>query len=268
MMFDTLLHKYLRLPYRLNVHFDKKAKDPVATIVLLHGLGNSGESWDEVVSQLPPNVRVISIDLLGFGASPSPRWLKYNTVIQARSVAATLIRLNITQKMTIVGHSMGSLVAVELTRRYPLFVKSLVLCSPPFYNEVQRKTLLPDPNAVLKKIYRMMQKHPEDVVDIIPLFSRLNIVGKAFRVTDENVDIYLGALEASIVHQTALRDVKKLQKPIRILHGMFDPVVIKKNLDGIVKTNQNAKLTVVLAGHEMLGAYIPAVVKVIKNLTQ
>ena len=262
-MFETIVHKYLRVPYQLNVHIDKKVKSPTATVLLLHGLGNSGQTWDEVVQRLPDTVRVISIDLLGFGQSPSPRWMKYSTVIQARSVAATLLRMGVTQQLTVVGHSMGSLVAVELAKRYPLFVKSLVLCSPPFYTDMQKKTLLPDPNSVLKKLYKLMQKYPENIVDIIPLFARLNIVGKAFSVTSENIDIYLGALEASIVNQTGYKDVIKLQKPIRMLHGMIDPVVIKKNLDTIVAKNSNAKLTVVLSGHEMLGAYIPAVVKAI-----
>lgn len=264
-MFQTFIHKYLRIPYRLHVHVDKKVKDPIATVLLLHGLGNSASAWDEIVKKLPANIRVISIDLLGFGASPSPRWTKYNTVVQARSVAATLLRMGIAQQLTIVGHSMGSLVAVEVAKRYPLFVKSLVLCSPPFYTDIQKKTLLPDPNSVLKKLYRLIQKYPKNVIEIAPLFARLNIVGKAFKVTEENVDIYLGALEASIVNQTGLKDVKKLQKPIRILHGMIDPVVIKKNLDGIVDANKNAKLTVVISGHEMMGAYIPAAVKAIRQ---
>lgn len=264
-MFETIVHKYLRVPYQLHVHIDKKVKTPTATVLFLHGLGNSGQTWDEVVQKLPDTVRVISIDLLGFGESPSPRWMKYSTVIQARSVAATLLRMGVSQQLTVVGHSMGSLVAVEFAKRYPLFVKSLVLCSPPFYTDIQKKTILPDPNSVLKKLYKLMQKYPENIVDVIPLFARLNIVGKAFSVTSENIDIYLGALEASIVNQTGYKDVIKLQKPIRMLHGMIDPVVIKKNLDTIVAKNSNAKLTVVLSGHEMLGAYIPAVVKAIER---
>lgn len=262
---DAFLHRFLRIPYRLHVHVDKKVKDPAATVLLLHGLGNSGETWDEIVKKLPKNVRVISIDLLGFGQSPSPRWLKYSTNVQARSVAHTLLRMGVTQQLTIVGHSMGSLVAVEVTKRYPLFIKSLVLCSPPFYTDIQKKTLLPDPNTVLKKLYRLMQKHPKNIVDIIPLFARLNIVGKAFKVTGDNIDIYLGALEASIVNQTGFNDIKKLQKPIQLLHGIVDPVVIKKNLDTIVSVNKHAKLSVVLSGHEMMGPYIPAVVKAIER---
>lgn len=265
-MFDTLLHKYLKLPYLLHVDIDRKVAKPVATVLLLHGIGNSSASWDEVVKKLPKNVRVISVDLLGFGKSPSPRWLKYSTTAQAQSIAATLLSMGITQKLIIVGHSMGSLVAVELARRYSPFVESLVLCSPPFYTDVERKTILPDPNVVLKRFYRLIEKYPNNIVDAAPLAAKLNIVGKAFNVTSENVDIYVAALKSSIINQTAMNDVKKLHIPIQMLHGVIDPVVIKQNLDDVVKVNKQAKLSVILAGHELMGAYIPAVVKAVGRL--
>jgi len=266
-MLDTFLHKFLRLPYRLHVYVDNRSKNPRATVVLLHGMGNSGASWDAVVAKLPKDIRIISIDLLGFGKSPSPRWLKYNTTVQAKSVIATLLRLNINQKLVIVGHSMGGLVAVEIAKRYPLFVKSLILCSTPFYNDRQKKELLPDPNKVLRDIYRLMQKYPDNIVDIAPIAAKLNIVGKAFNVTSDNVDIYLAALESSVINQTAFQDVKRLRKPIQLIHGVFDPVVIKKNLDAIVNENPRAKLSIVVTGHEMLGIYVGAVVKAIKDST-
>jgi len=264
-MLDTLIHKYLGVPYRLHARVDKRVPKQVATVLFLHGIGNSSAQWDAVIKKLPDTIRVISIDLLGFGDSPSPRWLKYSTSVQAKAVAATLIRMNITQQLTIVGHSMGSLVAVEVSKRFPLFVKSLVLCSPPFYSDAEQETLLPNPNTVLKNFYRLVRKYPNQFIDAVPLATKLNIVGKAFQVNSSNVDIYLAALEASIINQTSLKDVQGLQKPIRILHGAFDPIVIKNNLDTIVKTNKKAKVSVVLAGHEMFGAYIPAIVRAIKD---
>ena len=55
-----------------------------------------------------------------------------------------------------------------------------------------------------------------------------------------------------------------MKKPVQILHGALDPVVVKKNLDDIVRANGHAKLTVIPAGHELLGTYIPAAVKAIE----
>jgi len=267
-MFDTFIHKYLHVPYRLHVHTDQQAKSSRATVLLLHGMGNSSASWNEVVKKLPSDIRVISIDLLGFGKSPSPRWMKYNISIQARSVIATLLRMNIRQPLIIVGHSMGSLTAVEIARRYPLIVKSLVLCSPPFYNNEEKQSLLPSQGIMLRDFYRFILKNPQRILDAVPLAVKLKIVGDAFDVTDKNVDIYMAALESSIVHQTSMADVQKLKKPITMIYGALDPVVVKKNLQMITKLNTHATLQTIVAGHELMGAYIPAVVKAVEAVAQ
>lgn len=265
-MFDTLIHKYLRVPYRLYVHIDQKAKKPRATILLLHGIGNSGAAWDEIVSKLPDDIRIISVDLLGFGRSPSPRWMKYDVNVQARAVIATLLGMAIRQPLIIVGHSMGALTAVEIAKRYPLIVKSLVLCSPPFYTDNQQRQLLPNPNRALRNVYRLMIDNPATVLAAAPLATRLRVVGKAFNVTSDNIDIYMAALESSIIHQTSFDDAKKIQKPARILHGAFDPVVVKKNLDQVASANDNVTVSVIAAGHELVGSYVPAVVKAINEI--
>jgi pimeloyl-ACP methyl ester carboxylesterase len=264
-MFDTLVHRYLRIPYRLHIHTDQKVKRPRATVLLLHGIGNSGAAWSAVAAKMPNDVRVISVDLLGFGQSPSPRWMKYDIAVQAQSVVTTLLGLGIRQSLIIVGHSMGSLTAIEIAKRYPYLVKSLILCSPPLYDNIETRTLLPRPDKVLRDFYQLVLKNPSAVVNAAPLATKLRVVGEAFDVTTENVDIYLAALESSVIHQTSLDDVIKIKKPVHIIHGALDPVVVKKNLDRVVKMNKNAKLTVIAAGHELLGLYILAVARIIKN---
>ena len=41
-------------------------------VVLLHGLGNNHKSWSYVLEHLGSSVRVIALDLLGFGDAPKP----------------------------------------------------------------------------------------------------------------------------------------------------------------------------------------------------
>src|SRR5690606_13354373 len=99
--------------------------------VFIHGIGGTGGVWKEVIAKLTvENIRIIVVDLIGFGDSPRPEWAMYSTKFQARSLRSTLLRKGILGKVTIVGHSMGSLVAIDMARRYPLSVKQLILCSP------------------------------------------------------------------------------------------------------------------------------------------
>ena len=61
----------------------------------------------------------MSFDMLGFGNSPKPDWKSYDVRDQAASIAATLRQKAITRLDVVIGHSMGSLAAVELAKQHP-----------------------------------------------------------------------------------------------------------------------------------------------------
>lgn len=269
-MWDKFIHKWLRVPYALYTHIDKRPTGRSrATVLFLHGIGNSGEAWRDVIHDLPDDIRVIVIDLLGFGKSPSPPWAIYDAKTQAKSVATTFLRLGVMEPVIIVGHSLGALVAVEAAKRYPFAVRSLILCSPPFYraNEEQQR-FLPRYDSLLKEIYSLAKRHPRKFVAISQLAVRLGLVNKSYDVTHENTPIYMNALTASIINQTTLDDAVKLTIPTRILYGQFDPVVIFSNLRWLAKNNPHVSLKIVLAGHEMFGPYIAAIHKEIEKASE
>ncbi|HEV7952210.1 MAG TPA: alpha/beta fold hydrolase [Candidatus Saccharimonadales bacterium] len=264
-MWDIIIHKWLRVPYTLHVSVNRKVKKPKATVIFIHGIGHSGDVWRDVIAKLPSDIKIINIDLLGFGKSPKPHWPIYSVRLQARAFIATVLGLRINGgPFIIVGHSLGALVAVEIARRYPLLVRSLILCSPPFYKQdLAARKLLPHSDTVLKDIYTAIHKYPGQFLKISALAVKYGLVNKSFNVTEDDVHSYMGALEASIINQTSLQDATKLRKRMRIIHGALDPVVIGKNLKSLVKKNDRATLDVVLAGHEITGLYVPAVIKAI-----
>ncbi len=262
---DTLIHRWLRIPYALHSEVTHNARRPRATVLMIHGIGASGKTWDDVIKRLPSDIRIVTIDLLGFSKSPKPTWAIYNAKTQARSVLATFLQLRINSPVIIVGHSLGSLVAVDIAKRYPLVVRSLILCSPPFYElDDNDKRLLPRSDKVLKYIYKEVKKRPEQFVKISSLAVRYKLIpNKAFELTNDTVGPYMDALEAAIINQSSLDTVRKLTLPIHILHGMIDPVVINRHLEMLNKQHPNVKLTHVPAGHEISGRFIDATVKAI-----
>ena len=268
-MLDTIAHRWLRIPYSLNVHFADRPKNPRATILFIHGIGNTGGAWDEVVAKLPKDVYVVSIDLLGFGSSPSPSWALYDAKTQARSVLATIFKLRVTGPIIIVGHSLGSLVAIEIAKRYPLLVKSLILCSPPLYSSVKKTSLLPSSDALLRKLYASAAKRPDDFLKLAAIAMKYDLINKSFNVTPENVDSYMSALQSMIINQTSLEDAAKLKVPTVVLKGTLDPFVVSKNLKELSKRNRNITLKTVIAGHEVKGLFVGAVVNtVMKSLPE
>ena len=266
----TFFHRYLHIPYTLHVYEFRSPKHPKATFVLIHGIGNTLHSWDEVVAKMPRNVRVIGIDLLGFGKSPQPHWPAYDVKTQARSVGATLVRLKLTQQPIIVGHSLGALVAVELAKRYPFIPNRLVLCGPPFYkindsdnskdsdvyrvngSGVSRFTA----DTALRSLYKTATRHPEQLVHLSPLLVKMGLANKSLSITDANIASYISALETSIINQTSLTDVATLKLPVTIIYGIFDPVVVSKHITQLSKSNDNIVTIRVPYAHEIIGGYV------------
>lgn len=265
-MLDTLIHKWLKIPYTLYVRIQKKPKRTRATVLFIHGIGNSGAAWSDVIAKLPSDIRVITIDLLGFGKSPSPKWAIYSAKTQANSVLATYFKLRLTGPVVIVGHSLGSLVAVEIAKRYPLLVKSLILCSPPFYKPYDENGMrLPNADEVLRNFYRSAQKYPEQFVKLSAIAMKYKLVNRAFNVTEDNVDSYMAALEATIINQTSLQDAQKLRVPTLLIRGSLDPAVIGRNLREIAQANENVTLRTIVASHEVAGLFVPAVVRAVAD---
>jgi pimeloyl-ACP methyl ester carboxylesterase len=267
---DKVLHQWLPIPYLLHTTISRSSpsRKATATLLFLHGIGSSEEAWHDVITRLPANYRIITIDLLGFGKSPKPTWNTYDARRQARAIIITYLRLRIRGKVTVIGHSLGALVAVEMAKRYPRIIGSLILCSPPFYNTNQRKQLLPNSDILLRNMYRLARTHPAQFVKLSALAVKLGLTNKSYSLTKDNVAIYMDVLEATIINQTSLEDAMNIRTPMKIIYGRLDPIVVTRNLHVLVKSNTNTTLTTVLAGHEIKGSYVDTVVKTIIKTTE
>mgnify|MGYP001813127782 CR=1 FL=1 len=96
-------------------------------ILLLHGIGDSSESWLPVMEGLAEHHRVLAPDLLGHGESDKPR-ADYSVAAFANGMRDLLEVLGI-ESATVVGHSLGGGVAAQFAYQYPDRVERLVLVS-------------------------------------------------------------------------------------------------------------------------------------------
>jgi len=118
---------------------------------------------------------------------------------------------------------------------------------------------------VLTSLYKTLKKHPEEFLKFGEIALRYKVVNEAFQVTPENVAMYMATLESAIINQTSMGDIQKLTCPIRILHGVLDPVVVVQNLSRLDKLRSNITLRHVAAGHEVTGLMAKATVEEIKK---
>lgn len=89
------------------------------SLVLLHGFTGSSASWDDVMTRLADQQRVVAVDLIGHGASAAPGDLSryvFDPVID--DLAALLRQLRI-GPATWLGYSMGGRLALGFALRNP-----------------------------------------------------------------------------------------------------------------------------------------------------
>lgn len=111
------------------LHARVRGNGPV--VVLLHGFLSSSEYWKAVADISESDHTIVALDLLGFGKSPKPRRSKYDYDAHVASIHMTLKQFNITRPFTLVGHSMGSLIALRYARLHEQSVSKLILVNMP-----------------------------------------------------------------------------------------------------------------------------------------
>lgn len=95
------------------------------TIVLIHGLAGSSSTWKDVMPTLVETHDVIAPDLLGHGESAKPMG-DYSLGAHASGLRDLLAALEV-PSATIVGHSFGGGVAMQLAYQHPELCDRLVL---------------------------------------------------------------------------------------------------------------------------------------------
>lgn len=255
-MLDRLIHRWLRVPYTLHVRQLQSPKKPRATVVLIHGIGSSSLMWRRLAETgiIEKDIRVLAVDLLGFGASPRPHWKVYDVATQTKSLAATLLAKKITGPVVLVGHSLGALVAVNYASSLPnILVKSLILCSPPLYNSEEASGLT---ERQLRAVYRKIIATPELGKAIASdLAQKYRLINPGFQVDESNLPIFLDTLDAAIINQKSLQQIAKLKQPIDIFYGQFDPVVVTKNLKRLARRKSITLTKLLTSSHEIDARY-------------
>jgi pimeloyl-ACP methyl ester carboxylesterase len=94
-------------------------------VVLVHGITSTSATWAKVLPYLAERFTVIAPDLIGHGESAKPRG-DYSLGAYASGIRDLLIALG-HERATIVGHSLGGGVAMQLAYQFPEQCERLVL---------------------------------------------------------------------------------------------------------------------------------------------
>lgn len=217
------LRRRMRRPPLLHVAGDVGEGPPV---VLLHGIASSSVTFEYVVPLISDRHRAVSIDLLGFGESPSPPDARYTIEEHVAALDRTLRRLRL-RRFVLVGHSMGALIAARYAATHRRQVERLVVVSPPVYL-VPTEIGAPMDRAAMGgyfRVYEFLRANKEFTIRAAAGLARLSPIKNLLDVSERNWHAFTASLEKAIESQTTVSDLVHVAAPIHLVYGALDPLL-------------------------------------------
>ncbi|WP_047247968.1 alpha/beta fold hydrolase [Maribacter thermophilus] len=99
------------------------------TVILIHGLGSNTKAYQKNIPALSQKARVVALDLPGFGNTTLGDFVP--GIDNYAKVVSEFITLKKYSHVTLVGHSMGGQIALQLAAsQQPEWLKNMVLLAP------------------------------------------------------------------------------------------------------------------------------------------
>jgi pimeloyl-ACP methyl ester carboxylesterase len=217
--------------------------------VCLHPVGGSALLWRGVAPQLSRHGRVLALDGIGFGLTP--RAGRSAGIDRAQHTLARFLRATGSHPAVLVGHSMGSAVALLQAVRDPPSVRALILTSallpPSFAGRSDRQALayylgrrirmraraglrsLTRPPTLERFISDSLCGAAADPATIDPTLIHDSIALARFAGARETAASFAEAARSSfrvVVRGRAFREqLDSVECPVLLLHGTLDRTI-------------------------------------------
>jgi pimeloyl-ACP methyl ester carboxylesterase len=214
---------------RLHIAGDE-GEGPV--VVLVHGIASSSVTFKNLVPLLEPSHRVISIDILGFGRSPTPPDAEYTMEEHVDALHATIRALRLREPFVLVGHSLGSLIVARYAAQHPGVLSRLVLVGPPIYGtpaEIGDRRVRSRVSAYLRA-YEYVRSNKEFTIFNARMLARLLPIKGVFEITEKNWEPFVKSLENCVESQTAVSDLARVRVQVEVVYGTLDAFIAPGSL--------------------------------------
>lgn len=233
-----------------SIHYLSEGSGP--PLVLLHGLGNNSKSWIRQLEGLKQDYTVIAWDAPGYGKSSDPVPELQHFAQFADYLKRFLDGLQL-EEVYLLGHSMGSAIAIDFAIRFPEKVTKLMIAAP------TRGAAGLDEEENLKK-----RKARHDLVENSPpeelakqrtpalLAENVDpeILEYAQNIMAEVRPAGYKSVANSLYHLNQMDDYAKVTVPTLVICGEEDRVTPVSESEIIVQKMKNGRLkTIANAGH-------------------
>ena len=214
------------------VHESGASSSGTSTVLLVHGIGMTHSSLDPVQRELPVDVRVLNVDLAGFGSTERPR-RAVNVEQYASDLAELVDRLGASPVVAAV-HSMGTQVVLELARIRPDEVHAIVMVGP---------VVDPARHSVLRQAADLARDTLGEPIPVNALVVRDYLRG--------GVRWYLKVLREMMRYPT-LERMQGCRVPAVIVRGERDPIAREAWCRRLVAAGTRSRMLVVPGHHHVV----------------
>ena len=249
LLFSFSLQAQIKYPYpvkyiTLNIdeqvtkmaYMDVKPETPNGqSVILFHGKNFTGLYWKDVISFLSnAGYRVIAPDQLGWGLSTKPN-TKYTFEMLAQNNKFLLDSLQI-DKVNVIGHSMGGMLATRFALMFPERTAKLILEDPLGLEDYKKfipyKTMEQQYKKELSATYASYKKYQ---LSYYPVWKQgYELYVKAQAAPLKNKDFasvaWVNALTYQMIYeQPVLYEFDKLNMPVLLIVGELDRTIPGKD---------------------------------------
>jgi 3-oxoadipate enol-lactonase len=221
------------------------------TLLLIHEMGGTLESWDYLLPLLAPHYRIVRYDLRGAGMSEKPRQiLSMNDL--GRDAVALLDAVGVTEPVSPVGCAVGGAVALHLASRYPLRFGAAVAMSPATGVSAERRQTV---NARADRLEHegtraivedgLARGYPPPLRGDAERFART----RAQRLSAD--PFAFAAMMRMLANLDMRPDLERITRPVLLLAGSFDQDRPPEGVAALGKLISTATVRVLEAGHFM-----------------
>ena len=227
------------------------------TVIFIHGVLNDHSVWDAVLSPLASSmldgINAIAIDLPGHGHSTGQASA---TVEEAADTLLAMLSSAGIERAALVGHSFGSLIALEAAARAPGRVTHVALlgtASPMRVSPVLLEASVNDPMAAIDMVnnFSFSQKPPPP-----ELMQQVFAKSQNKSAPDAATNIFHTGLNACNNYQNATSAITKVTAPLLFIMGdkdkMTPPKAAQVLVDAAMQAGKSVTQVNVDAGHAMM----------------
>jgi pimeloyl-ACP methyl ester carboxylesterase len=202
-------------------------------VVLLHGFLENQKMWQNFIPEWSKKNRVITIDLLGHGATECLGYV--HTMEDNAAVVHEVLRELRIRKVIFVGHSMGGYVALAFAEMYPEYIKGLVLLNSTSRADSDEK------KKNRERAIKLVKQNYESFVriSIANLFSEDNREILAAEIENTKTEALKTPLQGIVASLEGMK-IRKDRK-IVLLSANYPIMLILGKKDGVLNYEENAE---------------------------